>query len=155
MFEEFKKFIMRGNVLDLAVGVIIGASFGSIVKSLVDDILMPPIGLLLGGFDFSTLMLVIKAGAIPPPYSTADLAKEAGAVTINYGLFINNLITFLIIAFAIFLLIRVVNRLYVTTKDEPATAEPINKECPFCVQEIPVKASRCPYCTSTLEQVAA
>jgi len=150
MLEEFKKFIMRGSVLDLAVGVIIGAAFGSIVNSLVDDVIMPPIGLLLGGIDFSALMVVLKAGEPPPPYATPAAAMEAGAVTINYGQFINSIISFLIVAFAIFLLIRMVNRLYVAKEEEAAEAEPVNKECPFCIKEIPAQATRCPFCTSEL-----
>jgi large conductance mechanosensitive channel len=147
MLDEFKKFIMRGNVIDLAVAVVIGAAFGAIVKSLVDDIIMPPIGLLLGGIDFSSLMLVLKPGTPPPPYSAPALAKAAGAVTINYGLFINTIITFLIIGFVVFLLIQAINRLFVAKKVEPAK-EPVVKECPFCIQEIPIKATRCPFCTS-------
>jgi large conductance mechanosensitive channel len=155
MLEEFKKFVMRGSVLDLAVGVVIGAAFGSIVSSLVEDVIMPPIGLLLGGIDFSALMLVLKEGEVPPPYSTPAAASEVGAVTINYGAFINNVITFLIVALAIFLLIRAINRLYVAKEEEQTPAEPVVKECPFCTQEIPIKASRCPYCTSNLEAAAA
>jgi large conductance mechanosensitive channel len=151
MIDEFKKFIMRGNVLDLAVAVIIGAAFGTIVKSLVDDVIMPPIGLLLGGIDFSALMLVLKEGATPPPYSTPAMAKEAGAVTINYGMFINNVVTFLIVAFVVFMLVRAINKLFVARKGEPAAAEPVVKECPFCSTEIPIKATRCPHCTSALE----
>jgi large conductance mechanosensitive channel len=146
MLDEFKKFILRGNVLDLAVGIIIGAAFGTIVKSLVDDVIMPPIGLLLGGIDFSALMWVLKPGSPPPPYATPALAKEAGAVTINYGLFINNVITFLIVAFVVFLLVKAVNRLY------PKPEAPlVNKACPFCATNIPLAATRCPNCTSALE----
>jgi large conductance mechanosensitive channel len=151
MFEEFKKFIMRGNVLDLAVGVIIGVAFGAVVSSLVEDIIMPPIGLLLGGLDFSALMLVLQPGAVPPPYSTPAAAREAGAVTLNYGQFINTIITFLVVAFAVFMMVRVVNRLYVAKTDEAAEAEPVVKECPFCITEIPVMATRCPHCTSDLD----
>ncbi|MBP1704038.1 MAG: large-conductance mechanosensitive channel protein [Chloroflexi bacterium] len=148
MIEEFKKFIMRGNVLDLAVGIVIGAAFGSIVNSFVNDILMPPIGLLLGGVDFSSLMLVLKEGTVPPPYETVAMAQEAGAVTINYGVFINTLITFLIVALAVFMLVKVINRYYVPEPEAPAPAKLEAKECPFCAQEISIKASRCPYCTS-------
>lgn len=155
MFAEFKKFILRGNVLDLAVAVIIGAAFGTIVNSLVNDVIMPPVGLLLGGIDFSSLMLVLKSGTPPPPYATPADALAAGAVTINYGQFINNVVTFLIVAFVVFLIVRVVNRLYVTKKEETAEAEPVVKECPYCVKEIPVKATRCPFCTSELEVPAA
>jgi large conductance mechanosensitive channel len=112
---------------------------------------MPPIGLLLGGIDFSALMLVLKPGATPPPYNTPAAAKEAGAVTINYGQFINNVIIFLIVALVVFLLVRAINRLYVARKGDAADAEPVVKECPFCYQEIPVKATRCAFCTSNLE----
>jgi large conductance mechanosensitive channel len=149
MFAEFKKFIMRGNVLDLAVGIIIGGAFGTIVKSLVDDIIMPPVGMLLGNVDFTGLMWVMKAGNPPPPYENLAKAKEAGAVTLNYGNFINNIITFLIVAFAVFLLVRAVNRMY-SKKEEPKP-EPVVKECPYCVKEIPIHATRCPFCTSALE----
>lgn len=150
MLDEFKKFIMRGNVLDLAVAVVIGAAFGAIVTSLVDDIIMPPIGLLLGGIDFSSMMWVIKPGNPPPPYATPEAATAAGAVTINYGRFINSLITFLIIAFVIFLLVRAINRMFVAGRGKPAEEEPVVKECPFCYTEIPVQATRCPNCTSNL-----
>lgn len=139
---------MRGNVLDLAVGIVIGAAFGSIVNSFVNDILMPPVGLLLGGVDFSSLMLVLKEGTVPPPYETVAMAQEAGAVTINYGVFINSIITFLIVAPAVFMLVKVVNRFYVPEPEAIAPAKPETKECPFCAQEISIKASRCPYCTS-------
>lgn len=155
MLEDFKKFIMRGNVVDLAVGVIIGAAFGSVVSSLVNDVIMPPIGLLLGGIDFSSLMLVLKAGTTPPPYATPAAALEAGAVTINYGQFINNILTFLIVALAVFLLVRAINRLYVARKEEAPPAEPVVKECPYCLQEIPIKATRCPHCTSDLASAPA
>lgn len=148
MLKEFKTFIMRGNVLDMAVGVIIGGAFGAIIKSLVNDILMPPIGLLLGGIDFSNLFLTLKPGAIAGPYITLALAQEAGAVTINYGLFINGIISFLIIAFALFVVIRAVNRL--EKEKEAPTAEPAEKECPYCFTTIPIKATRCPHCTSDL-----
>jgi large conductance mechanosensitive channel len=149
MINEFKKFIMRGSVLDLAIGIILGAAFGAIVSSLVNDIIMPPIGLLLGGINFSSMMLVLQEGKTPPPYSTPELAKAAGAVTINYGLFINTIITFLIVALVIFLLVRAINRLYVEKKVEAPPA-PATKECSFCFTNIPVKASRCPNCTSQL-----
>ena len=149
MFNEFKKFIMRGNVIDMAVGIIIGSAFGAIVKSLVDDLLMPPIGLLLGNVDFADLFGVLKEGSVPGPYATLALAQEAGAVTINYGVFINTIINFLIVALAIFFLIRAVNRMQ---KEEPAAppAEPTTKDCPHCFTEIPIKAQRCPNCTSQL-----
>ena len=122
MFNEFKKFAMRGNVIDMAVGIIIGAAFGSIVRSLVDDVIMPPIGLLLGKVDFSNLFLVLKKGAEAGPYATVALAKEAGAVTLNYGVFINTVVSFLIVAFAVFLLVRGINKL--RTKEEEAPKEP-------------------------------
>lgn len=147
MFKEFKDFAMRGNVLDLAVGIIIGGAFGTIVKSLVDDVIMPPIGLALGNVDFSDLFILLKEGAkAPPPYATLAAAQDAGAVTVNYGLFVNAIITFLIIAFAVFLVIRAANRL----RPAGAPAEPTTKECPFCKMSIPVGATRCPECTSEL-----
>jgi large conductance mechanosensitive channel len=146
--EEFKKFAMRGNVVDMAVGIIIGGAFGTIVKSLVDDVIMPPIGLLLGGVDFSDLFITLKDGATAGPYATIAAAKDAGAVTLNAGLFINSVISFLIVAFAVFLLIKGMNSLQ--KKQEEAPAEPTEKECPHCCTSIPVKATRCPHCTSEL-----
>jgi large conductance mechanosensitive channel len=147
MLKEFKEFAMRGNVLDLAVGIIIGGAFGTIVKSMVDDVIMPPIGLALGNVDFSDLFLLLKSGAkAAPPYSSLAEAQQAGAVTINYGLFINSIITFLIIAFAVFLLVRAANRL---KPPEPAAA-PSTKDCPYCRMAIPAGATRCPQCTSEL-----
>ena len=137
MLEEFKKFVMRGNVVDMAVGIIIGAAFGTIIKSLVADILMPPIGLLLGDVDFSNLFYVIKEGAGPGPYATIEAAKEAGAVTINWGLFINTVISFLIIAIAIFFLIRAINKLDQEEPEEPApAAEPEPSEEAVLLKEI-------------------
>ena len=153
MIREFKAFAMRGNVVDMAVGIIIGAAFGSIVTSLVADIIMPPIGLLLGRVDFSNLYLLLQEGeAAGGPYNSLADAQAAGAVTINYGLFINALISFLIVAFVVFLLIRSINRLQSETEE---AAEPTTKECPFCVSEIAIEASRCPYCTSQLAEVDA
>jgi len=149
MLQEFKKFVLRGNVFDMAVGIVIGAAFGTIVKSLVDDILMPPIGLLLGGVDFADLFILLKAGSPAPPYAALADAQAAGAVTINYGVFINALVSFLIIAFALFLLIRVVNRLQ--REKEAPPAEPTTKACPYCTSTIPIGATRCPQCTSQLE----
>ena len=146
MFKEFKAFAMRGNVVDMAVGIIIGGAFGTIVKSLVDDVLMPPIGLLLGGVDFSDLFITLKQGAVAGPYATLAIAKSAGAVTMNVGLFMNAVISFLIVAFAVFLLIKAINKLQ---KPEPAAA-PATKECPRCFSAIPIKATRCPNCTSEL-----
>jgi large conductance mechanosensitive channel len=146
MLKEFKAFAMRGNVLDLAVGIIIGGAFGTIVKSLVDDVIMPPVGLALGNVDFSNLFLLLKAGGkAAPPYSTLAEAKAAGAVTVNYGLFVNSVITFVIIAFAVFLIVRAANRL-----NPPEAAAPNTKDCPFCRMAIPTGATRCPQCTSDL-----
>ena len=149
MFKEFKEFAMRGNVVDMAVGIIIGASFGTIVKSLVDDVLMPVIGLLMGNVDFANFFFVLKAGKVPGPYVTLAEAKAATAVTMNYGLFINSIVTFLIVAFAVFLLIKQINSL--KRKEEPAPAAPTTKECPFCLSTVPLKATRCPHCTSELK----
>lgn len=147
MLKEFKDFVMRGNVVDMAVGVVVGAAFGTIAKSLVDDVLMPPIGLLLGGVDFANLFLVLKHGAAGPgPYDKLADARAAGAVTINYGLLINSVVSFLIVAFAVFLLVRGVNRM---RRQEPAA--PVTKECVYCASIIPLKAKRCPHCTSQLE----
>ena len=124
MLKEFKNFAMRGNVIDMAVGIIVGASFGTIVKSLVDDVIMPPIGLLLGNVDFSDLFIVLKEGATAAPYATVEAAKEAGAVTLNYGMFINNVVSFLIVAFAVFLLIRAINRMQKPAEPAPPAATP-------------------------------
>jgi large conductance mechanosensitive channel len=148
MFKEFKEFAMRGNVVDMAVGIIIGAAFGTIVRSLVSDIIMPPIGLLLGNVDFSNLFIVLKAGIPAGPYASLVDAETAGAVTVNYGVFINTVISFIIVAFAVFLLIRVINRL--KRQEEAPAAEPSTKECPYCFSTIPIRAKRCPYCTSEL-----
>jgi large conductance mechanosensitive channel len=144
MFKEFKEFAMRGNVLDMAVGIIIGAAFGRIITSLVSDIIMPPIGLLLGKVDFSGLFLNISGKS----YDTLAAAKAAGAATVNYGAFLNTVIDFVIVAFVIFLIVRQINR---WSKPLPAAA-PMTKDCPYCVSTIPIKATRCPNCTS---QVAA
>ncbi len=148
MLSEFKEFAMRGNVIDMAVGVVIGAAFGAIVKSLVDDVLMPVLGLVLGGADFSNLFIVLKEGSVPRPYETLALAQDAGAVTMNYGLFINSIISFLIVAFAIFLLIRGINRMQ--REKEALPEEPTTKECSRCFTEIAIQATRCPNCTSDL-----
>ena len=149
MWNEFKAFVMRGNVMDLAVGVIIGAAFGAIVKSLVDDILMPPLGLVTGGLDFSNLMVVLRDGAkAPPPYATPAAAAEAGAVTLNYGAFLNNLLTFLIVALAIFMVVKAVNRL----QRQPAPPTPDTKPCPYCTMTVSLQATRCPHCTSELSR---
>jgi large conductance mechanosensitive channel len=146
MIKEFKEFIMRGNVIDMAVGIIIGVAFGAIVTSLVRDIIMPPIGLLLGNVDFANLFAIIKEGDPTSPYATLADAQAAGAVTINYGLFINFVITFLIVAFVVFLMIRQINRM----RRAPAAA-PTTKECPYCLSTIPIKATRCGHCTSELK----
>jgi large conductance mechanosensitive channel len=147
MLKEFKEFIMRGNVIDMAVGIIIGVAFGAIVSSLVKDIIMPPIGLLLGNVDFANLFAVIKDGGITPgPYDTLAQAQAGGAVTINYGQFINYVITFLIVAFVVFMIIRQINRM----RRAPAAA-PTTKECPYCLSAIAIKATRCPNCTSDLK----
>ena len=140
MLKDFKEFALRGNVLDMAVGIIIGLAFGAIVNSLVSDVIMPPIGLLLGNVDFSNLFVVLKEGASPAPYASLADAKEAGAVTINYGAFVNSIINFIIIAFAIFLLVRSMNKL-IKQKEAPP-AEPTTRECPHCLFSIPVKATR-------------
>jgi len=148
MLNEFKKFAMRGNVVDMAVGIIIGGAFGTIVKSLVSDVMMPPIGLMLGGVDFSNLFFTLKEGATAGPYATLALAQAAGAVTISYGLFLNAVIGFLIVAFAVFLLIKGLNKLQ--QEKEAPSAVPTTKECPHCFSNIAIKATRCPHCTSEL-----
>ncbi|HET7601246.1 MAG TPA: large conductance mechanosensitive channel protein MscL [Gemmatimonadales bacterium] len=151
MLEDFKAFIMRGNVLDLAVGIIIGAAFGTIVNSFVNDVLMPPIGLALGNVDFSNLFVVLKEGAkAAGPYASLADAKAAGAVTLNYGVFINTIVSFLIIAFAVYLVVRAANRIQ---GPKPA-ASPTTKDCPYCAMSIPVSARRCPHCTSELTKAA-
>jgi large conductance mechanosensitive channel len=147
MFKEFKEFIMRGNVIDMAVGIIIGAAFGTIIKSLVDDVIMPPIGLLLGNVDFSNLFIVIREGKVAGTFDTLAAAKAAGAITVNYGVFINTIISFLIVAFAVFMLIRSVNKL----KREAPTPEADTKECLYCLSVIPIKASRCAHCTADIK----
>ena len=143
MFKEFKEFALRGSVLDLAIGIIIGGAFGKIVTSLVNDILMPPIGLILGKVNFANLYLNLSG----KPYASLADAQAAGAATINYGIFINDIIDFIIVAFVIFLIIRQVNRF---TQKPAVPAEPTTRECPYCFTEISVKASRCPNCTSEL-----
>jgi large conductance mechanosensitive channel len=147
MLKEFREFIMRGNVVDMAVGIIIGAAFGTIVKSLVSDVIMPPIGLLLGNVDFANLFAVLRQGSTSGPYLSLAEAQEAGAVTVNYGVFINTIISFLIVAFCVFLLIRQINRM---RREEEAPAEPTTKDCPYCLSAIPIKATRCAHCTSQL-----
>jgi len=149
MLKEFKEFVLRGNVVDMAVGIIIGAAFGAIVTSLVKDVIMPPIGLLLGNVDFSDLFILLQEGTPVSPYATLADAQTAGAVTINYGLFINAVISFLIVAFVIFLLIRNINRLR-REEEAPPPAEPTTQECPYCLSTIPLGAVRCAYCTAHL-----
>lgn len=152
MWKEFKAFIMRGNVLDLAVGVIIGAAFGAISKSLVDDVLMPPLGLITGGVDFADKYALLKAGAkAAPPYASLGEAKAAGAVTLNYGLFVNSVITFALVALAVFLLVKAVNKLYAKPADPTADTAP----CPYCTMTVSQQATRCPHCTSVLGAGAA
>jgi len=146
MFKEFKEFAMRGNVVDMAVGIIIGAAFGKIITSFVSDVLMPPIGLLLGKMDFASLFLDLSGSG----FATLEEAKKAGAATINYGLFFNTIFDFLIVAFVIFLLIRQINRM--RKEPEAAPAAPDTRECPFCLTTIALKAVRCPHCTSELKE---
>ncbi|KPJ61091.1 MAG: mechanosensitive ion channel protein MscL [Latescibacteria bacterium DG_63] len=149
MLKEFKEFAMRGNVVDMAVGIVIGAAFGTIIKSVVADIIMPPIGLLLGNVDFADLFVVLREGPVAGPFATLAEAKEAGAVTINYGAFINTVISFVIIAFAVFLLIRSINKL--KREKEAPPEEPTTKECPYCFSTIAIKATRCAFCTAELK----
>ena len=143
MLNEFKTFIVRGNMIDLAVGLVIGAAFTTVVTSFVNDILMPPIGLLLGKVDFANLFVTLGSGSFP----TLAAAKAAGVPTLNYGLFINSIIAFLIVAFAVFLIVRAANRL----QPKEAAAAPSTKDCPYCKMPIPLAATRCPQCTSDLK----
>jgi large conductance mechanosensitive channel len=145
MLKEFKEFAMRGNVLDMAIGIIIGAAFGRIITSMVNDILMPPIGVLLGKVDFSNMFINLSGGT----YASMSAAKAAGAATINYGLFINAIIDFVIVAFVIFMLVRQINRM--KRQPEAAPATPTTKDCPYCISAIPLNAKRCPFCTSELK----
>ena len=149
MFKEFKEFATKGNVVDMAVGIIIGAAFGTIVNSLVQDVIMPPIGLLLGNVDFSNIFAVLKEGKVAGPYASVAAAKSAGAVTINLGVFINTIISFILIAFAVFLLVRTINKM--RREEEAPTPVPTTKECTYCFSNIPIKATRCPQCTSELK----
>jgi large conductance mechanosensitive channel len=151
MLKDFREFIMRGSVVDMAVGIIIGAAFGTIVSSLVADIIMPPISLALGKVDFTNLFVLLKHGSTPGPYLSLSAAQAAGAVTENYGRFVNTVFTFLIIAFVIFLLIRAVNNMRRRAEAPKAAAAPTTKDCPYCVSKIPIKATRCPNCTSQLQ----
>ena len=145
MWKEFKEFAVKGNAVDLAVGVIIGAAFGAIVNSLVKDVLLPPIGLLTGGLDFSNKFIILKAAPSGGPFATPADAIKAGAVTLNYGNFISLVINFVIVAFCIFIVVKAMNRM----KKQPA-AEPVSKDCPACAMTIPIKATRCPHCTTEL-----
>jgi large conductance mechanosensitive channel len=147
MLKEFKEFIMRGNAMEIAIGFIIGGAFGAIAKSLVSDVMMPPIGLLLGGVDFTNFFVVLKQGATPAPHNALAVAQAAGAVTINFGVFLNTVISFLIVSLAIFILVKAMNKL---KRQEAAPAEPATKECPHCFSTIAIKATRCPQCTSAL-----
>jgi large conductance mechanosensitive channel len=148
MLKEFKEFAMKGNVVDMAVGIIIGAAFGTIVKSVVDDVIMPPIGLLLGNVDFANLFITLKQGVAAGPYATLELAKKAGAVTLNYGAFFNTIVSFVIVAFSVFMLIKGLNKLKRQQVEAPAA--PTTKECPHCLSTIPIKATKCAHCTSGL-----
>ncbi|MFO0753718.1 MAG: large-conductance mechanosensitive channel protein MscL [Thermodesulfovibrionales bacterium] len=149
MFKEFREFAVKGNVVDMAVGIIIGAAFTAIVTSFVNDILMPPLGLLLGNLDFQNFFLLLKEGKTASPYASLAEAKTAGAVTLNYGLFVNALISFLIVAFAVFLLVRTINNL--RREQETPPAAPSARECPYCLSIIPAKAVRCAHCTSEIK----
>ncbi|MFU8891644.1 MAG: large-conductance mechanosensitive channel protein MscL [Anaerosomatales bacterium] len=146
MLKEFKEFAIKGNAVDLAVGLVLGTAFGAIVASLVNDVVMPPIGLLLGDVDFAQLFVVLKEGAAPGPYATVAAAAEAGAVTLNYGVFINAIVYFVIVAFAIFMVVKAMNRMKRDEAEEIADT----KECPYCLSAIPLAATRCPACTSQL-----
>ena len=149
MLEEFKKFAVKGNMVDMAVGIIIGAAFGGIISSLVADVLMPPIGMLLGNVDFANLFMVLREGTTVGPYASVAAAKAAGAVTLNYGVFTNTIVNFLIIAIAIFFVVRGINNL--KKKEEAPPAVPTTKECPLCLSTVPIKATRCGHCTSDLK----
>ena len=152
ILSEFKKFAMRGNVLDMAVGIIIGAAFGKIVDSAVKDVLMPPIGWATGNVDFSNLFLVLKDGTkVAAPYDSLAAAQAAGAVTINYGVFLNTIISFLIVAFAVFMLIKTMNTVQEKLDKSEKEAAPTTKKCPYCLSEINIDATRCPHCTSNIE----
>jgi large conductance mechanosensitive channel len=144
MFKEFKEFALKGNVIDLAIGIIIGAAFGKVVQSFVNDIIMPPLGMMMGKMDFSALFIDLSG----KHYETISEAKKAGAATINYGLFINTIVDFTIMAFIVFIMVKQINRL---KREEQAAPAPDTKDCPFCFSKVPVKAVRCPHCTSALE----
>jgi len=147
MIKEFKEFIMRGNVIDMAIGIVIGIAFGAVINSVVNDIIMPPIGLLLGKANFANLFVILRQGVTPPPYNTVEAANEAGAVTLNYGMFINSVINFIIIALVVFGIIKLMNSLRKKEEVKPAEV----KECPYCYSSINIKATKCPNCTSELK----
>ncbi|MBW3563594.1 MAG: large-conductance mechanosensitive channel protein MscL [Acidobacteria bacterium] len=148
MKSEFREFAVRGNVVDMAVGIIIGGAFATIARSLVEDIIMPPVGLILGGVDFKDFFAVLKSGTPPGPYVTIADAQASGAVTLNWGVFINNIVSFLIVAFAVFILVKAINR--IRRAEVPVPEDPTTKVCEFCRLEVPVQATRCPNCTSEL-----
>ncbi len=150
MLKEFRDFAMKGNVVDMAVGIIIGAAFGTIVASLVADIIMPPIGMLLGGVDFTNIFVALKDGSTAGPYPTLAAAQAAGAVTMNVGLFLNKVFSFIIVAFSVFMLVKAMNKAK-RAEPAPAPAAPTTKECPFCLSAIPLKATRCAHCASDLK----
>jgi large conductance mechanosensitive channel len=147
MFKEFREFALKGNMIDLAVGIVVGGAFGQVVNSLVNDVIMPPIGLLLGKVDFTNLYINLTGGAYP----SLAAAKEAGAATLNYGLFINTIINFLIVALAIFFVVKAINTARKAAEKPAPAAEPTTKECPYCFSTVPIKATRCPNCTSELK----
>jgi large conductance mechanosensitive channel len=149
MLKEFKEFAIKGNAVDMAVGIIIGAAFGSIITSLVKDIVMPPISLMTGGLDWSNKFVILRDAPGGGVFTTAADAAKAGAITWNYGAFVTLIVNFLIVAFCIFLLVRAINNMR-----KPGAAEPVSKECPFCSMNIPIKATRCPHCTSEMSTVA-
>ncbi len=150
MLEEYKKFAIRGNVIDMAVGIIIGGAFGTVVQSLVQDVLAPALSLLTGGVDFANLFFVLREGTPEAPYATLQAARDAGAVTINVGTFINAVVSFLIVSFAVFLLVRYINQL--REPDEGPPPPKTIKKCPHCVSDVPIQATRCPHCTSDLPE---
>lgn len=156
MINEFKKFVMRGNFVDLAIGFTVGAAFTTVAKSIVNDLVMPPIGLLIGEVEFKDMFLVLRAGEPEGPYKTLSAAQEAGAVTLNYGVFLNNVIALLLVGFAMFLIVRLVNRLdsamdEALDEEAPPAEEPSHKKCPYCRDQIAYRAVRCPQCTSRLD----
>jgi large conductance mechanosensitive channel len=146
--KEFRAFAVRGNVVDMAVGIIIGAAFTGIVNSLVNDLLMPPLGVLIGDVDFQNIFFVLREGATPGPYASLEAAKAAGAATVNLGLFLNTVLSFVLVAFAVFLLVRAMNRLRAAEAAPPPSTRP----CPYCATPIPIAATRCPNCTSDLKR---